>query len=38
MREEIFRQDLLFRIKPSELTMPPLRERPEDIAFCSNTI
>ena len=30
--EEIFRQDVLFRIKTVELTMPPLRDRREDIA------
>lgn len=30
--EKIFRQDLLYRINTIELDLPPLRERPEDIA------
>jgi len=29
--ENLFRQDLLYRINTVELTQPPLRERPEDV-------
>jgi DNA-binding NtrC family response regulator len=31
-REELFRQDLLFRIKTVQVVLPPLRERRDDIA------
>ncbi|MFC3052147.1 sigma-54-dependent transcriptional regulator [Kordiimonas pumila] len=30
--EDYFRQDLLFRLNTVEITMPPLRDHPEDIA------
>ncbi len=32
VEEKTFRQDLLYRINTIELDLPPLRERPEDIA------
>jgi DNA-binding NtrC family response regulator len=35
VREGTFREDLLFRINTVELTLPPLRKRPEDIPYLS---
>lgn len=32
VEEGLFREDLMFRINTFEITVPPLRERPEDIA------
>ena len=33
-----FRQDLFYRINVSELALPPLRQRPEDLSLLSNPI
>jgi transcriptional regulator with PAS, ATPase and Fis domain len=34
--EDKFREDLLYRINTVEITIPPLRERPEDIPLLAN--
>jgi PAS domain S-box-containing protein len=36
VREGAFRQDLYFRLNVIHITIPPLRERPEDIAALAN--
>jgi len=36
VEEKAFRQDLLYRINTIELDLPPLRERPEDIAVLAD--
>lgn len=36
VEEKVFRQDLLYRINTIELDLPPLRERPEDIAVLAD--
>lgn len=36
MSEDVFRQDLLFRLNTIEIELPPLRERKEDIALIAD--
>jgi len=38
VQEGSFRQDLFYRINVIELSVPPLRERPDDISLLSNHI